>query len=177
MATCCFSCIPCFAYIVIMHIFQEYLFFKALFNDCYCLVEELKREVLKSRGFLWNDYDSTEAGIIRYYISENFQASAHSWKSTTLLRSCHQNLLIKSYRKDLYTFGWLLQVKFFTDSKKEIWFGNPLLFLLTVFGPPSYGGSYQITVVCPSVCLSVRQFGIFLRDGSLVFSDFLHDGR
>ena len=29
----------------------------------------------------------------------------------------------------------------------------------------------------PLVCLSVRQFGIFLRNVSLVFSDFLHDER
>ena len=28
-----------------------------------------------------------------------------------------------------------------------------------------------------SVCLSVCQFGVFLRNGSLVFSDFLHGGR
>ena len=41
-----------------------------------------------------------------------------------------------------------------------------------LFGPPSYGGSSKITVVC----LSVRQFSIFLRNGSLVLSDFLHDG-
>ena len=31
--------------------------------------------------------------------------------------------------------------------------------------------------VCLSVSLSVHQFGIFLRNGSLVFSDFLHNGR
>ena len=30
--------------------------------------------------------------------------------------------------------------------------------------------------VCPSICLSICQFGIFLRNG-LVFSDFLNDGR
>ena len=41
------------------------------------------------------------------------------------------------------------------------------------FWPPSCGGFYKIHVVC----LSVRQFSIFLRNGSLVFSDFLHDGR
>ena len=28
-----------------------------------------------------------------------------------------------------------------------------------------------------SVCLSIYQFGIFLRNGSLVFSDFWQDGR
>ena len=46
---------------------------------------------------------------------------------------------------------------------------QPLAFFL----PPSCGGFYKIHVVC----LSVRQFSIFLRNGSLVFSDFLHDGR
>ena len=54
-----------------------------------------------------------------------------------------------------------------------------------LIGLPSYGWSYKITVVCLSVCLSVClclsvsfcQFWIFLKNGSLVFSDFLHDGR
>ena len=41
-----------------------------------------------------------------------------------------------------------------------------------LFGPPSYGGSSKITVVY----LSVGPFNIFLRNGSLVLSDFLHDG-
>ena len=40
-----------------------------------------------------------------------------------------------------------------------------------VIGPPSYGGPFKI------ICLSVRQFGIFLKNGPLVFSDFWHDGR
>ena len=31
--------------------------------------------------------------------------------------------------------------------------------------------------VCPSIRPSVLQFGISLRNGSLVFSDFLHDGK
>ena len=29
----------------------------------------------------------------------------------------------------------------------------------------------------PSLCLAVLQFGILLRNGSLVFSDFFDDGR
>ena len=41
-----------------------------------------------------------------------------------------------------------------------------------VIEPPSYGGSYKIT--CLSVCSSVCQFSIFLRNGTLVFR---HDGR
>ena len=44
---------------------------------------------------------------------------------------------------------------------------------IRIFGPPSYGGSYKITIAC----LSVGQFGIFLVNGSLVFCDFWHDGR
>ena len=48
------------------------------------------------------------------------------------------------------------------------------------FGPPSYGGSFKI-VFCQSVrlsvCLSIRQFCIFLRNDSLVFSNFWHNGR
>ena len=47
------------------------------------------------------------------------------------------------------------------------------------------GGSYEITVACLSVCLSVRpslcpsvrQFGVFFRNGSLFSSDLLHDCR
>ena len=48
-----------------------------------------------------------------------------------------------------------------------------------IFCPPSYGGCYKITVVSVrlSVRLSVCQFGIFLRNGSLVFPNFLHDAR
>ena len=38
---------------------------------------------------------------------------------------------------------------------------------------------YKITIVCLSdrlsACLSVRQFGVFLRIGSIVFSDFWYD--
>ena len=50
------------------------------------------------------------------------------------------------------------------------------LLLLWVIGHLSYEGSYKITVsACPSVCLvplSIHQFGIFLRNGSIVFSAF-----
>ena len=58
-----------------------------------------------------------------------------------------------------------------------------------IFGAPSYGGSFKISIVCLSVrlsvhpsfrlsvCLSVCQFSIFLRNGSLVFSHFLDDDR
>ena len=62
------------------------------------------------------------------------------------------------------------------------WLPYRLIFpLLTFVGPPCYGGSYKITVVClpvyPCVCLSVRQLRVFLRNGSIVFSYFRHDGR
>ena len=36
-----------------------------------------------------------------------------------------------------------------------------------VLGPPSYGGSCKITVVCLFVCLSFHQFGVFLRNGRI----------
>ena len=44
-------------------------------------------------------------------------------------------------------------------------------------GFSSYGGCYKVTV-CLSVCLclSVHQFGIFLRNGLIVFPDFWRDG-
>ena len=45
-----------------------------------------------------------------------------------------------------------------------------------LFGPPSNRGSYKITVVC-LFRLSVHHFGIFVRNGSLVFSGFLHIGK
>ena len=48
--------------------------------------------------------------------------------------------------------------------------------VLNLFGPPSCGRSYKITIILLSICLFVCHFGI-LRNGSLVFSDFLHDGR
>ena len=38
-------------------------------------------------------------------------------------------------------------------------------FLFPFVGPPSYGGFNKITVLC----LPVRKFGIFLRNGSLAF--------
>ena len=48
-----------------------------------------------------------------------------------------------------------------------------------VIGTPSYEGSGKIAVVClaicPSVYLQVYQFGVFLRNGSIVFSDFWHN--
>ena len=37
--------------------------------------------------------------------------------------------------------------------------------------PLSYWGSYKITFVCLFACPSVRQFGIFLRNGLLVIAD------
>ena len=66
-----------------------------------------------------------------------------------------------------------------------------------IIGPLSHKRSYKITVVCLSVslsiylsvclpaclpvCLSVflfiRQFGIFVRNGRLLFSDFWHGAR
>ena len=44
---------------------------------------------------------------------------------------------------------------------------------LSVIGPLPYGEFYKITVAC----LSVRQFGIFLKNESLAFSDFLQNSR
>ena len=44
------------------------------------------------------------------------------------------------------------------------------------FGTLTHEGSCKITV-CLSVYLFVHQFGLFLRNGSLVFSDFLYDGK
>ena len=38
-------------------------------------------------------------------------------------------------------------------------------------------GFYEFAVVCLSVRQSVRPSGVFLRIGSLVFSDFLHELR
>ena len=35
----------------------------------------------------------------------------------------------------------------------------------------------SLLFVCPPVCLFVGQFSVFLRNGSIVFSDFWHDGR
>ena len=45
-------------------------------------------------------------------------------------------------------------------------------YFMELVGPASYIGSYEITIVCPSVRLSVRHFGIFFRNESLVFSYF-----
>ena len=42
---------------------------------------------------------------------------------------------------------------------------------------PAEGPVKSPLSVCLSVCPSVRQFGIFLRDGSLVFTDSWHDGK
>ena len=50
-------------------------------------------------------------------------------------------------------------------------------FLMGIMGPLSCGESYRITVVCLPVCLSIHLFSLFCRNGSLVFSDFLHDGE
>ena len=45
--------------------------------------------------------------------------------------------------------------------------------LFSFLGPPSYRVSYKITIVC----LSVRQFGIFIRNCFLFFSDIWHGGK
>ena len=42
---------------------------------------------------------------------------------------------------------------------------------------PMEGLTKSLSSVCLSVCLSVRQFGDFLRDCLIVFSDFWHDDR
>ena len=78
------------------------------------------------------------------------------------------------------------QKKLYTNRKNDEW----IFFLITknafemllehvyeVFRPLSFKVSYIITIVCLSFCLSVCHIGIFLRNDSLVFSDFLHDGR
>ena len=45
-------------------------------------------------------------------------------------------------------------------------------------GPrPTEGPIKSPLSVCPSVRLSTRQLGVFLRNGSIVFADFLYDGR
>ena len=59
----------------------------------------------------------------------------------------------------------------------EIYVWCNMLYYQIFYWTPSYGGSYKITVVCRSFCLSVRQFVIFFRNGSIVFSDFWHDVR
>ena len=44
------------------------------------------------------------------------------------------------------------------------------VFMYASIGFPSY------RIVCLSVCLALRQFGIFLQNGSFVFCDFLYSG-
>ena len=56
-------------------------------------------------------------------------------------------------------------------QKKIFFFVNTIS--CTIIRPPSYGGSYKVTIVC----VAFPQFRIFLRNESLVFSDFLHDGK
>ena len=56
-------------------------------------------------------------------------------------------------------------------------FSRTFVWDLSFFGSPSYGESCKITVVHLSVRPSVCQSGNFLRNGLLVFSDFLHDCR
>ena len=54
---------------------------------------------------------------------------------------------------------------------------QPIPKTTTYLEPCSTGGPKNLHCVCPYVCLSVHQFGIFLRNRSLVFSDILHGGR
>ena len=56
-------------------------------------------------------------------------------------------------------------------QKKIFFFVNTIS--CTIIRPPSYGGSYKVTIVC----VAFPQFRIFLRNELLVFSDFLHDGK
>ena len=63
------------------------------------------------------------------------------------------------------------------SSKSVISVKEPELDYILDIGPPSYGGFYKITIVFLSICLSVLQFRIFLRNSSLVFSDFLNNDR
>ena len=68
-----------------------------------------------------------------------------------------------------FVFIWFCEQ--FLGGSSEIWV------IKGAIGPPPYGGSYKIAFVCLSVCLSDRQFCVFRRNGSIVFSDFWHDGR
>ena len=80
-------------------------------------------------------------------------------------------------------FGKRCSWRCFKFLEKLLWWTIFDEYEKDIFGSLSYGGSYKIYVVCLSVvylclsvrlsiCLSVCQFGIFLRNGSLVFFCF-----
>ena len=77
------------------------------------------------------------------------------------------NITLFSFRVSHFTF-----VSFFSIKKKNFSKGFPFL-----EPHPTESPEKSSLSVCPSVYLSLRQFGIFLQEWPFSFFYFLHDGR
>lgn len=102
-------------------------------------------------------------------------------KAETLAEFLSFSMLME-VRKYMKLYQYLFFISFVAhlrphfDLSQGDSFINPMF-----FGFPSCGEPYKMKFVCLSiylsVSLSVRQFDIFLRNGTLVCSDFWQDGR
>ena len=117
------------------------------------------------------------------FLSQKPQATIGALVPIIILRSASTTLVTidKAYFY-LSLFKQIIIISIYTvipSSIETIKFKPCVCF----FELPPYRGSYKITVVilsvsvCPSIRPSVHQFGIFLKNGSLVFSDFWDNGR
>ena len=92
-----------------------------------------------------NDFNS-------YYLNRLLDKVFKEQKSIFLFRHFNVDLLNYNIHSPTNPFrDSLFTLKLTTNHSKTLY---------------NHGGSYKITVACLSICLSVRQFGIFLRNGT-----------
>ena len=72
------------------------------------------------------------------------------------------------------SFNILEIIRNILNAFRPQWGSKLISFFVVRYWSLSYRGFYKVSL---SVCLSICQFGIFLSNGSLVFSDFLHNRR
>ena len=107
-----------------------------------------------------------------------FYSSSHFLNSWTplIMKSSHSNTLSATWFFQISVVITRCNKKF-----KKLWCNIDRLTSSFLFGPSSNGGSYKITFVrlsvclssaCLPVCLSEHQFAIFLKNGSLFFLIF-----
>ena len=99
------------------------------------------------------DYNENYNARLAYHVAINF------WRK----------IICNDMRRALSGFPWPWVMFHFSKIRylfSEFLQQNPSLFIIMQL---LYGRSYKITLICLSVCLSVRQFGVFLRNDSLVF--------
>ena len=108
-----------------------------LLNDCFCLAEELKWEVLKTSGlfrFIKTGQKKTLTGTI---YQRNSKRAFIAGSLQLYLKSCFWNLLIKSYL--LHKHLWMAATnKVFSLIESQRFSLKTLLFLIAISCPFSF---------------------------------------